>query len=116
LLCKWWWKLEQEECLWQELVKVEYLYKDSIHIVSHKLHDSPIWYDLLKVKEIYLKGRIVRIENGMKTRFWEDNWLFDKLLCTLIPELCILCEQKEVTIYSVKNGDVQLSFRRWLPI
>jgi len=95
--------LEQEEGLWQELVKNKYLYKDSIHTVSHKLHDSPIWYDLLKVKGIYLEGRIVKIENGKKTRFWEDSWLFDKPLCSLIPELFILCKQKEVSVYSVKK-------------
>jgi hypothetical protein len=115
-LCKWWWRLEQEEGLWQELVKNKYLYKDSIHTVSHKLHDSPIWYDLLKVKGIYLEGRIVKIENGKKTRFWEDSWLFDKPLCSLIPELFILCKKKEVSVYNVKKGNAQLSFQRWLPI
>lgn len=72
LLCKWWWKLEQEEGLWQDLVKAKYLSKASIHTVTHKLHDSPIWYDLLKIKEFYLRGGDIRIENGKKTRFWED--------------------------------------------
>lgn len=55
-----------------EMVKAKYLSKSSIHTVSHKLHDSPVWYDLLKVRDVYLKGRTVKIENGKSTRFWED--------------------------------------------
>lgn len=61
LLSKWWWKLEWEDGLWQDLVKAKYLAKDSIHTVSHKLHDSPMWYDLLKVKDLYLRGRTIKI-------------------------------------------------------
>ena len=75
-----------------------------------------IWYDLLNVKEIYTRGRIIKIENGRKTRFWEDSWLFDRPLCYLIPEPYILGEQKKVSVATVNNGGVQLSFRRWLPI
>jgi hypothetical protein len=61
LLSKWWWKLEWEDGLWQDLVKAKYLAKDSIHTVSHKLHDSPMWSDLLKVKDLYLRGRTIKI-------------------------------------------------------
>jgi len=53
LLCKWWWKLENEDGLWQQVVKHKYLQDKSIHEVGHKLNDSPIWSDLLKVKNIY---------------------------------------------------------------
>jgi hypothetical protein len=86
LLSKWWWKLDHEEGLWQELIRAKYLSKDSIHTITHKLNDSPMWYDL-NVKGIYLRGRTVKIKNGMKTRFWEDSWLFDRSLCSLIPKL-----------------------------
>ena len=54
LLCKWWWELEKEEGLWQDIVKYKYLKNQTIHEVGHKLNDSPTWYDLLKVKNIYL--------------------------------------------------------------
>jgi len=46
----------------------------SIHDVKHRLNDSPIWHDLLKVKDIYLQGRGITINNGEKTRFWLDPW------------------------------------------
>lgn len=51
LLYKWWWKLENEDGLWQEIVRYKYLRNNSIHTVSHKLNDSPIWSDLLKVRQ-----------------------------------------------------------------
>lgn len=56
LLVKWWWKLEQEHGLWQELVHAKYLSNKTIFSVTHKASDSPIWYDLLKIRDLYLKG------------------------------------------------------------
>ena len=64
LPCKWWWKLEKEDGLWQRIVRYKYLRNNSIHNVSHKLNDSHIWSDLLKVKEVYLLGRDVSIKDG----------------------------------------------------
>ena len=37
LLAKWWWKLEQEQGLWQELIHKKYLVNKSIFSVTHKL-------------------------------------------------------------------------------
>jgi hypothetical protein len=72
LLCKWWWKLENEEGLWQDLVKAKYLQNAGVGNVSHKMGDSPVWTDLLKVKPIYLRGRQVIIKNGKHTLFCKD--------------------------------------------
>lgn len=102
--------------MWQELVKAKYLSRTNIHNVSHKLNDSLIWADLLKIKPIYLQGRCVKIGNGAQTRFWEDNWLSDSPLCSLIPVLYVLCEQKEISVADVKTGVISITFRRWLPI
>ena len=69
LLYKWWWKFEKEDGLWQKIVKFKYLKNKSIHDVRHKLNDSSMWYDLLKVREIYLQGRSISIKNRELTRF-----------------------------------------------
>ena len=114
LLAKWWWKLEQEEGLWQYIVKFKYMHNKSIFFVSHRATDSPMWCDLLKVRDIYLQGRVVSIKNGVKTRFWCDPWLYDKPLMVIIPTLFLLCDQKEVFVADVKNGNVQITFRRRL--
>jgi hypothetical protein len=63
LLCKWWWKLEREDGLWQDIIKHKYLRSNTIHTLTHKLNDSPVWYDLLKVKEFYLLGRSINLYN-----------------------------------------------------
>ena len=69
LLGKWWWKLEKEEGLWQQIIKFKYLKNLTIQEVKHKLNDSPMWYDLLKIKNIYLQGRGLSIGNGSLTGF-----------------------------------------------
>ena len=50
LLCKWWWRMEHESGVWQEIIQVKYLHGKPIGAVHHRLNDSPIWTDLLKVK------------------------------------------------------------------
>ena len=52
--------------------------------------------------------------NGKKTRFWSDPWLYEKPLYTVVPVVFILCEQKEASVANVKNGKIQITFRRWL--
>jgi len=49
--------LERDEGLWQDIVRHKYLRNNSIHSVSHRLTNSAVWYDLLKVKDYYLFGR-----------------------------------------------------------
>jgi hypothetical protein len=50
LLCKWWWMLEKEEGLWQEIVRKKYIRQSPICLIKEKMSDSPRWKDLLKVK------------------------------------------------------------------
>jgi len=116
LLCKWWWKLEREEGLWQTIVKYKYFRKDNIYSGSHKLNDSSIWYDLLKIKDVYLLGRDLCIKNGCQTRFWKDKWLYPQPLCISDPILFELCECKDVSVEKIRSGEVHITFRRWLLI
>jgi hypothetical protein len=51
--------LEKEEGLWQQILNHKYMKDQTIHDVMHKLNDSSIWSDLLKVKDIYLQGRSI---------------------------------------------------------
>jgi hypothetical protein len=113
LLCKWWWKLEKEDGLWQQIGKVKYLRNSSIIEVQHKVSDSPMWSDLLKVKDIYLQGRGISVKNGELTRFWQDPWIYEEPLSSHAPLLFELCENKNITVACALKGD-QIRFRRWL--
>jgi hypothetical protein len=74
LLCKWWWKLENEEGLWQEIVRKKYKVKGGIVNLRNKPSNSPVWNDLIKIKGVYLAGRIMKIGDGRDIDFWRDPW------------------------------------------
>jgi len=114
LLCKWWWKLEKSDGLWQKLIKEKYFHQGVVGTVKHRLDDSPVWNDLLKVKHIYLKGRKIKVKNGKGTSFWVDAWLEKKPLCVLHPVLYDLCTDKNISTYQFLLRHGQLGFPRWL--
>jgi hypothetical protein len=52
LLCKWWWMLENEKGLEQELVKLKYVKDTLVCLIPVKQLDSLLWKDLLKIRHI----------------------------------------------------------------
>ena len=114
LLCKWWWKLEAENGLWQQIVRQKYLSSDNVGSVKHRLDDSPMWSDLLKVKSIYLKGRSMLVKNGKATSFWLDTWIHNKPLCLMYPVLFDMCLDKQISVQHFLVHHGQLNFNRWL--
>ena len=69
--------MENEEGMWQDIVRKKYVRNKCIFQIKHKAQDSPIWSDLLKVKEYYMKGRKLIVGNGRNIDFWDDIWLGD---------------------------------------
>ena len=104
LLCKWWGKLETEEGLWQTIIRAKYMRGGRlIGAIKHKIDDSPVWSDLLKVKHLYMSNRKIKVNNGLSTLFWEDPWISDKPLCLLYPVLNELCTDKLVSVHSFRS-------------
>jgi len=114
LLCKWLWKLETDNGIWQQIIKYKYLKNDSIYTVKHRQTYSAIWSDLLKVRDIYLQGRNMNVENGQKTLFWKDKWLYNNSLEVLFPDLFDMCLQKNISVDKVKQNHNVVTFNRWL--
>lgn len=110
LLSKRWWKLDNENGLWQKIVKFKYLKNSSICTVRHRQNDSPIWSDLLKIRNIYLQGR--RMEK--ETLFWKDIWLYDQPLYILYPDLFAMCQKPDLTVFQVIADIHSVTFSRWL--
>jgi len=115
LLCKWSWRLDNEEGLWQNIVKAKYIKGAPIGAITHRPDDSPIWTDLLKIKYFYMRNRKVKVNNGQSTLFWEEPWMKEKPLCILHPVLYDLCLDKKISIHSVLIRGAHLNFCRWLP-
>ena len=80
LLVKWWCKLDTQEELWQDIVKVKYLKRDTVATMKSKFNDSPIWKDIMKVKEYYFASRRVILKSGNIVRPWLIMWIMI-LLC-----------------------------------
>lgn len=114
LLCKWWWKLECEDDLWQQIIHFKYLNGKQVCTVKRGQTDSTMWSDLLKIRDVYLQGRQLNVGNGKRTLFWKDAWLFDKPTNLVFPDLFKLCEQPNITVLQVKNNPSGVAFTRWL--
>jgi hypothetical protein len=114
LLCKWWWKLEHEESLWQDIVKKKYKIDRGIAQLRQKPRDSSVWNDLFKVKQLYLKGRIMIVGNGSNTNFCEDPW------CGMVPlkdkfkELFDIYTEQKRNVAEMAERGWRMNFRRWL--
>jgi hypothetical protein len=93
LLCKWWSKLEYEQGLWQTLVKAKYGVNKGITRVSIKHDDFAVWKDLLKVKHLYIRERMMIVGNGQSTNFWKDAWCGTNAFCDSFPQLFDICSQ-----------------------
>jgi hypothetical protein len=87
LLCKWWWLLESEEWLWQEIVKLKYVHDTPVCMIKSRMNDSPCWKDLMKIRPIYLARRGYEVNDGKLISFWQDPWLDKEPICIMYPIL-----------------------------
>lgn len=61
-----------------------------------------------------MKGRIMVVGDGAKTKFREDRWIGDKP-GSKYPILYEICEDKKVTLQQLIGRDWDMQFSRWLP-
>ena len=114
LLCKWWWKLEASQGIGQTIVRNKYVKDKCIAQLSSKPTNSPVWNDLLKVKDLYLSRRIKCVGNVRDTDFWNDPW------CGIIspkdkfPDLFSICNESVGSVAFFASKGWNLTFRRWL--
>ena len=112
LLSKWWWKLETEDGLWQRIVKAKYLSSSSpIGAVKHRLYDSPLWSDLLKIRHIYMKkglSRSIMVNQccfgknpGLKISLSVSSTQFFMISAKINSYLCIRCWLEELNLTSL---------------
>lgn len=94
-------------------MKSKYKVEGSIRLKTHRPTNSPMWNDLVKIKDIYLKGRMISIGNG-ETNFWEDS------RCVLVSfkekfnHLLEICEEQNNSVAWLAARRWRLRFRKWL--
>jgi hypothetical protein len=114
LLCKWWWKLENEEGLWQDIVRKKYKVRGGIVNLRNKPSNSPVWNDLIKIKGVYLAGRIMKIGDGRDIDFWRDPWYGRVNLIEKFRDLYDISNEQYVSVADMAQRGWRLTFRRWL--
>jgi hypothetical protein len=113
-LCKWRWKLESGDGLWQKLVKAKYKITHGIWRVRLEANDSPVWRILLKLMDIYLKGRKMIIGDGKSTDFWHEAWCGTKPLYEQFTLPFLVCNQQNLAVREMYDVNWNLTFRRLL--
>jgi hypothetical protein len=115
LLCKWLWRLENEEGDWQKILKFKY-FKNGIITQDRKYNGcSHFWSGLMGVKDIFYSCCKRLLGDGCKTRFWEDVWVGEKPLCVLFPRLYNLTFSQDVSVAKVFAQNFNcIRFRRCL--
>jgi hypothetical protein len=78
LLCKWWWKLDTQQGLWQEIIKANYLRNKTIASMQSRFNDSPSWKALLTVKDTYMAGRKFVLGNDYICILWKYSFIDNK--------------------------------------
>lgn len=113
LLCKWWWKIETEEGLWQSIISYKYLRgKTFIQYATSRM--ILLCGKTYLRSHVYLQGRHVVVGSGDNTSLWRDAWLADKPLMESYPDLFKLFEDPNITFQKAKENLVAIPFSRWL--
>ena len=79
-----------------------------------KSMNSPVWNDLLKVKDVYLKGRLMCVGNGQFTDFWRDSWCGRVHLKEKIPDLFDISNEPNGSVAHFSIRGWNITFKRWL--
>jgi hypothetical protein len=95
-------------------VKAKYGINKSLHHIRMKSDDSPVWKDLLKVKHLYLKGRMMTVGNGNSTDFWNDAWCGTFPFCEKYPQRFNICLNQQLTVAEAIALGWQFRFRCWM--
>jgi hypothetical protein len=106
--------LENYEGPWQDFMRKKYLGDSGIYFAKHRSGDSPMWSELLRIRDIYLCGRRMAIGNGCRNNFWGDAWCGHSPLKDKFPEIYEICNKQSITVVAAANLGWRLSFRRWL--
>lgn len=74
----------------------------NISQLKHNPGNSHVWNDLLKVKHLYLKGRLMLVGEGKQTDFWCDQWCGAVSLKDKFLHLFEICNEQETTCLALR--------------
>jgi hypothetical protein len=84
------------------LSEKKYLKKGMIGLLSKNPKNSPVCNDLLKVRNVYLKGRSMVVGNRKNTSFWHDRWCGLVSLADKFPGLYKISNEQDCSVEYMK--------------
>ena len=114
LLCKWWWKAENGSGIWHDIIRRKYLKKGMVSLLKKSPKNSPVWNDMLKVRNVYTRGRSMIVGDGKSTSFWHDRWCGLVSLADKFLGLYEISDEQDCSVEYMKKKNWRPSFRRWL--
>jgi hypothetical protein len=100
--------------MWQDIVRKNYRVRGGIATLKYKPSNSPVWNDLIKIKNLYMYGRVVKIGNGEDTDFWLDAWCGDTTLKEKFSDLFEISEEQNISVAAMAGNRWRMTWRRWL--
>ena len=103
LLIKWLWRLAfNEQALWKKVIQAKYEMEGhwSTSMVTNT-YGTSLWRTIRNLWPKHRGNCKIKIGNGIKVLFWEDNWLELGPLKTLFPDVFILNQQQRATVAEV---------------
>jgi hypothetical protein len=96
-------ELDNEQGLWQEIVKFKYIKEKSICTVKHRQSDSPIQADLLKIRKIYLyKEESSQLGMGKRHFFGKIfGYMINLYICFSL--IYLLCANNLISLFLKLN-------------
>ena len=85
-----------------------------ISMLKKKQSNSPVWNDLLQVKDAYVHGRKMIVGNGNKTNLWKDTWCTELPLVAKFADLFNICNEQKCSVAQLAHSGSRLTFRHWL--
>jgi hypothetical protein len=73
-----------------------------------------VWNDLIKIKDLYRYGRVVKIGNGEDTNFWLDAWCGEITLKEKFSALFEISEEQNISVAALARNRWRMTWRRWL--
>ena len=113
-MLKWWWKLDTQKGIWQDIVRARYLRNQTVATVGPRFSDSPCWKNLLKSNNLYMIGRKIHVGTGNLTRLWKDSINGLTLFQEQFPRLFDICIDQDCTLDKLESIACASFFRRRL--
>jgi hypothetical protein len=91
----------------------KYLRGAGVFYSKSRPDDSPLWKDMMLLKNLYLCGRRMEVGNGAMT-IWCDSWCGQCPLKDKFPNIYNVCIEQNITVADATCLGSRFTTRRWL--